>query len=139
MAKRVFTEFSLLNFCERIHSASEKCMVARYIEIFTPYLVRRPAARASECTLFPEPADIRCRLLTQSCHSIRANIVSESWGRAATWSGMDKFVARTNITHLHEKLATEQDEAKRQTLLQLLATEEAKLASLNAQPKRKQI
>ena len=51
---------------------------------------------------------------------------------------MDKFVAQTNIAHLHEKLATEQDEIKRQTLLQLLAEEEAKLASLFNQPKRKQ-
>jgi hypothetical protein len=51
---------------------------------------------------------------------------------------MDRFVAQTNITHLHEKLGTEQDETKRQMLLQLLAEEEAKLASLNNQPKRKQ-
>jgi hypothetical protein len=50
---------------------------------------------------------------------------------------MDKFVAQTNVTQLHDKLATEQDEVKRQTLLQLLAEEEAKLASLNNQPKRK--
>jgi hypothetical protein len=51
---------------------------------------------------------------------------------------MDKFVAQTNIAHLHEKLATEQDETKRQMLLQLLVEEEAKLASLNIQLKRKQ-
>jgi hypothetical protein len=49
---------------------------------------------------------------------------------------MDKFVAQTNITHLHEKLATEQDETKRQVLLQLLTEEEAKLVSLNSKPKR---
>jgi hypothetical protein len=53
------------------------------------------------------------------------------------FTAMDKFVAQTNITHLHEKLGTEQDNTKRQMLLQLLAEEEAKLASLNNQPKRK--
>ena len=52
------------------------------------------------------------------------------------FAAMDKFVAQTNITHLHEKLATEQDETKRQVLLQLLTEEEAKLVSLNSKPKR---
>jgi hypothetical protein len=51
---------------------------------------------------------------------------------------MDRFVARENITHLRDKLATEQDELKRQTLVRLLAEEEAKLALLeNNQPKKK--
>jgi hypothetical protein len=51
---------------------------------------------------------------------------------------MDRFVARENIAHLRDKLATEQDEVKRQTLLRLLAEEEAKLAVLeNNQPKKK--
>jgi hypothetical protein len=44
---------------------------------------------------------------------------------------MDKTIARLNITHFQEKLATEQDETKRQTLLRLLAEEQAKLAALN--------
>ncbi len=33
----------------------------------------------------------------------------------------DEFIARLNIAHFREKLATEQDEVKRQTLLRLLA------------------
>jgi hypothetical protein len=52
--------------------------------------------------------------------------------------GMDRFVARENIAHLRDKLVTEQDEVKRQSLLRLLAEEEAKLAVLeNNQPKKK--
>ena len=50
---------------------------------------------------------------------------------------MDKMIARLNISHYKMKLATEQDEAKRQILLRLLAEEEAKLAALNGPPKRK--
>ena len=51
---------------------------------------------------------------------------------------MDRFVARENIAHLRDKLATEQDELKRQTLTRLLAEEEAKLVLLeNNQPKKK--
>jgi hypothetical protein len=40
------------------------------------------------------------------------------------------MVARLNIEHFRELLARETDERKRQTLRQLLAEEEAKLASL---------
>jgi hypothetical protein len=51
---------------------------------------------------------------------------------------MEKFIARENIAHLRDKLATEQDEAKRQILLRLLAEQEAKLATLDSEPlKRK--
>lgn len=50
---------------------------------------------------------------------------------------MDRFIARANIAHLREKLATERDEAKRQILQRLLAEEEAKLASLDDPPSRK--
>jgi hypothetical protein len=50
---------------------------------------------------------------------------------------MEKFIARANITHLREKLATEQDEAKRQILLRLLAEQEAKLATLENDPLKK--
>ena len=50
---------------------------------------------------------------------------------------MDKMIARLNISHYKMKLATEQDEAKRQILLRLLAEEEAKLAALDGPPKRK--
>ena len=49
---------------------------------------------------------------------------------------MDKMIARLNISHYKMKLVTEQDEAKRQILLRLLAEEEAKLAALEDPPKR---
>jgi len=42
---------------------------------------------------------------------------------------MERFVARLNIEHLREALASEADEAKRQMLARLLADEEAKLAA----------
>ena len=51
---------------------------------------------------------------------------------------MDKMIARLNISHYKMKLATEQDEAKRQILLRLLAEEEAKLAALEDPPKRRE-
>jgi len=50
---------------------------------------------------------------------------------------MDKTIAQLNIAHFREKLKTETDEAKRQTLRRLLAEEEAKLAALNAAPGQK--
>ncbi len=43
---------------------------------------------------------------------------------------MDKTVARLNIEHYRKKLAEETDQTTRQTLLRLLAEEEAKLAGL---------
>ncbi len=43
---------------------------------------------------------------------------------------MDKLVAQLNIEHFRKRLATETDESKRQTLLRLLAEEEAKLSAL---------
>ncbi len=45
------------------------------------------------------------------------------------------YVARLNIEHFRRKLATEQDAALRQTLLGLLAEEEAKLAGFTT-PKK---
>jgi hypothetical protein len=45
-------------------------------------------------------------------------------------SDMERFIARANIAHLRDKLAVEQDERQRQTLMRLLAEEEAKLAKL---------
>ena len=51
---------------------------------------------------------------------------------------MDRFVARVNIQHIRDQLATEQDEVKRQTLLRILAEQEAKLAALeNNRAKKK--
>ena len=41
---------------------------------------------------------------------------------------MDRSVARLNIEHYRQLLATETDEARRLTLLRLLSEEEAKLA-----------
>jgi hypothetical protein len=43
---------------------------------------------------------------------------------------MDKSVARLNIEHYRKLLATDLDATKRQTILQLLAREEATLARL---------
>jgi hypothetical protein len=40
---------------------------------------------------------------------------------------MDRTVAHLNIEHFHKLLATEADEIKRQTIMRLLAEEEAKL------------
>jgi len=47
---------------------------------------------------------------------------------------VDKLVAQLNIEHFRKQLATETDESKRQTILRLLAEEEAKLAALLDQP-----
>ena len=49
---------------------------------------------------------------------------------------MDKMIAHLNVSHYKMKLVTEQDEAKRQILLRLLAEEEAKLVALDDPPKR---
>ena len=43
--------------------------------------------------------------------------------------GMDRTVAQLNIEHYRRLLATETDDAKRETLLRLLAEEEAKVAA----------
>ncbi len=43
---------------------------------------------------------------------------------------MQENIARLNIAHFRVKLATEQNETKRQILRRLLAEEEAKLAKL---------
>jgi hypothetical protein len=52
-------------------------------------------------------------------------------GGASVQGGVpvDKTIARLNIAHFRAKLAAEQDETTRQTLLRLLAEEEAKLAN----------
>ena len=51
---------------------------------------------------------------------------------------MDKFVARANIAHYREKLATETDDTELQMLRRLLAEEEAKLATLENDPSKKE-
>jgi hypothetical protein len=51
---------------------------------------------------------------------------------------MDKTIARLNIKYYREKLATEHDETKRQTLLRLLAEEQAKLAALDHPPNKEE-
>jgi hypothetical protein len=43
----------------------------------------------------------------------------------------DKDIARLNVEHFHRLLATDVDDAKRHTILQLLAKEKTKLAPLN--------
>lgn len=50
---------------------------------------------------------------------------------------MADFVARANIEHYRNLLAAEKDEAKRQTLLKLLAEEEIKLAAVLTAEKNK--
>jgi len=47
---------------------------------------------------------------------------------------MDKRVAQLNIEHYRQLLAAEPEGPKRQTLLRLLAEEEAKLAALKRSP-----
>lgn len=49
---------------------------------------------------------------------------------------MDQKIARLNIEHFRKRLAVETDETKRQTLLRLLAEEEAKLAGGTQRPPR---
>jgi hypothetical protein len=44
--------------------------------------------------------------------------------------GIERIVTRLNIEHYKKLLESETDEPKRQTLLRLLAEEEAKLRSL---------
>lgn len=50
---------------------------------------------------------------------------------------MDRAVARLNIEHYRRLLARETDETRRQTILRLLAEEEAKLADHAPKEKRK--
>ena len=53
---------------------------------------------------------------------------------------MDRSVARLNIEHYRRLLVTETDETRRQTLVRLLAEEEAKLADPKApEQKRHQL
>jgi len=49
---------------------------------------------------------------------------------------MDRTVAHLNVEHYRRLLEKETDEARRQTLMRLLAEEEAKIAD-NAPPERK--
>ena len=51
---------------------------------------------------------------------------------------MDQTISRLNIEHYRRKLATEQDETMRQTLMRLLAEEQAKLAALDNSLERRQ-
>lgn len=48
---------------------------------------------------------------------------------------MDKCVARLNIEHYRNLLANEADETRRQSLLRVLAEEEATLLELERSPK----
>jgi hypothetical protein len=52
---------------------------------------------------------------------------------------VDKTVARLNIEHFRRKLAEETDAGRRQTLLQLLAEEEAKLKALCHEAEEKKL
>jgi hypothetical protein len=48
-----------------------------------------------------------------------------------------RVIAQLNIDHYRRKLATELDETTRQTIVRLLAEEEAKLAALGDAPGNK--
>jgi hypothetical protein len=50
---------------------------------------------------------------------------------------MDRAVAQLNIEHYRRLLANEINEARRQTILRLLAEEEAKLADLQSAKKKR--
>ena len=52
---------------------------------------------------------------------------------------MERTIARLNIEHYRKLLTQEMDEAKRQTILRLLAEERAKLSSLEANPPRQKL
>jgi hypothetical protein len=52
---------------------------------------------------------------------------------------MDRSVARLNIEHYRRLLANESDETRRQTLVRLLAEEEAKLANQAPPDKKKNL
>jgi hypothetical protein len=52
---------------------------------------------------------------------------------------VDRVVARLNIEHYRRLLAQETDETRRQTILRLLAEEEAKLADPSAPKKKKRV
>ena len=69
------------------------------------------------------------------------NLILRRGGKTIPTAGgtVDKTIAQLNIAHFRDKLKTETDETTRQTLLRLLAEEEAKLAALNAAPKHKPI
>lgn len=47
---------------------------------------------------------------------------------------MNRFIIQRNIQRYHAMLAVEPDAGRRQTLLELLAEEEAKSAEINAKP-----
>jgi hypothetical protein len=66
-----------------------------------------------------------------------AGSAGRTFGLVKALPPMDRTVAQLNIAHYRRKLATEQDETKRQMLLRLLAEEEAKLAALNQPPEGK--
>lgn len=51
--------------------------------------------------------------------------------------GMDEAIARENIKHFRKLLETEADEAKRETIMQLLTEEEVKLAMATNRKKRR--
>jgi hypothetical protein len=50
---------------------------------------------------------------------------------------VEKAIARLNIEHYRKLLTSEADDGKRQTLLRLLAEEEAKLAALESRPRER--
>jgi hypothetical protein len=96
---------------------------------------------------------VTCRVLTVDPHQIAGRTKpNRSHGRAIhgfeaeycahsptflPGGAMNRTVARLNIEHYRKLLAGEMDDAKRQTILRLLAEEEAKLAMLDKQDRKK--
>jgi hypothetical protein len=69
-----------------------------------------------------------------ACRIPRALAVQACTRAAEATMDQRVFIAQLNIEHYHRKLAGEKDEKTRQTVVRLLAEEEAKLATLNDAP-----
>jgi hypothetical protein len=84
-----------------------------------------------------EPLIAEARFFPSSPSRHLIIVASPAYPFTREGSGTDQFIARANIAHLRDKLAAEQDETRRQTLLSLLAEHEAKLAVLENDPPKK--
>jgi hypothetical protein len=71
----------------------------------------------------------------QAYDSVGGREASARAQAAGKEGGMEETIARLNIEHYRQLLAAEIDDTKRQTLMRLLAEEEAKLRALAEKPK----
>jgi hypothetical protein len=76
---------------------------------------------------------------TFDCRSRPFGLTSSNGDSLPFWEDnqVDQTIARLNIEHFRRLLKTETDPAKRATITRLLADEEAKLRSINAEKDRK--